>query len=151
VDDPEPVTDRTEKGDEKQNSFETDLVKNPKQRAPVVDVDAYRDERVFYIPSGQLFLGGGSVLSGQGRDSLDRIASFMALVPCKVIIGEVRPGAAADDVGLARSWTVLQFFTDRGGLPAGRFRLAATNASPSQSFRNEPVMQISLLARDVTQ
>ena len=158
VPEPPSVVDKTEKGAEKPNSLETEMIKNPKEPRPVVDTEAYRDERVFYIPSRRLFLGNGSFLTKEGQDYLERIASFLKLVPCVVIMGEVRPDdqletphAPLPENGLARCWTILQFFTVTQGVPPERFCISATNSCPAQRFHDEAVIQICLLGRDVTQ
>ncbi len=151
------VVDRTDKGAEKPASKKLERVRNPKESEPVVETDAYHDERVFYIPTGRLFWGNGNVLTTRGQEYLEKIAIFMRLVPCKVIVGQMNSsrskpaGADIADSGLIRSSAVVKFLTQQQGLSASRFCVCPTRPSPSQKFRSESVMQIKLLAKDLTQ
>ena len=152
------VVDRTEKGAEKRTSKNLEIVQNPKETEPIVETDAYHDERIFYISTGRLFWGSGSVLTSRGQEYLEKIALFMKMVPCKVIVGQMdsnrsKPTGGADsaDSGLIRSCAVVKFLTQQQGLPAGRFCVCPTRPSPPQRFRSESVMQIILLAKDLTQ
>ncbi len=153
----ESIVDRTEKGAEKRTSESIRPVRVPKAPESILDADAYKDERILYIPTRRLFLGKSNVLSRRGRDSLKAIASFMELVPCKVIISEIgsygsQSTSPRDDVsGLRRSWAVLELFTQQQRLSPERFYIAAGDSSPGESLRNESVMQITLLAWDITQ
>jgi len=93
-------------------------------------------------------------LTQEGRKYLDRIASFMKLVPCKAIIGEQVPPDRykADECenGLRRSWAVLQYLRGRQGLAGERLCLSATSPLSTRTDGQESVMQITLLARDIT-
>ncbi len=154
-----PVVDRTDKGAEKIASEKLDIVKNPRETEPIVETDAYHNERIFYIPTGRLFWGNGSALTHKGQKYLGKIALFMRLVPCKVIIGQMnsnrsKPAEAnADnaDNGLIRSCAIVRFLTHRQGLPVRWFCIRPTRPSPPQRFRSESVMQVRLLAKDLTQ
>jgi len=151
------ITDRTDKGAEKKCTFESlGVVRNPKESETILEADAYHEERVLNIPAGRLFLGDSNILTPRGRDCLKRIASFMKLMPCYVIIGAGGPHRSAPrapggaDGGLLRSWAVLQFFTQRQGLPSGRFWISTERPRPLRSSGNESTTQIVLLARDIT-
>ena len=144
----EPVVDWTEEGAEKPDLETGELTLNPKQRRAVTDTDAYHEEKLLRIPSRRLFLGRGSALTQQGRDNLDRVAELMKLAPCQVIISEA--GGADDDGRLARSWALVDFFTQTKGLAAERFCISASGASTTASAPGEPCMEMLLLARNIT-
>ena len=153
----QPVIDDTDKGAEKKRpSKNKDVVKNPREIETPRDMDAYHEERVLTMPVDGLFLGDSNVLTPRGRDVLKRIASFMKLMPCYVIIGAPAPHRSASrppggiEVELLRSWAVLQFFTQQQGLPSARFWISGESPRPVRSSNNKPAMQIVLLARDVT-
>ena len=153
----QPLMDRTDKGAEKKRTSKNlAVVRNPKESERILETDACHDERVLNIPAGRLFVGESSILTAEGEGLLERIASFMKLMPCYVIIGvdgphrsPPRPAGGADG-GLLRSWIVLQFFTQRQSLPSGRFRISTGHPWPLRSSRNEPTVQIVLLAKDIT-
>ena len=153
-----PVFDRTAKGAEKPSSESIEHVKNPKEPKPIViDTDAYRDERVFYIPFGRLFLGKGGIMKVTGREYLKGIASFIRLMPCKVIISAAEPRQSQSERKgrseneLRKSLVVLQFFTDHQKIPADRLSLSVSDFSVPHRFQSEGVVRIVLLARDITQ
>lgn len=152
----QPVEDLTDKGAEKKpDSKSLDVVRNPKESARIFETDAYHDVRALNIPAGRLFVGDSSILTTEGQGLLETIASFMKLMPCHAIIGaddphrSARPAAGGADGRLLRSWIVLQFFTQRQGLPGGRFRLSAGHPWPMRSSRNEPTVQIVLMAKNI--
>lgn len=152
----QPLMDRTDKGAEKKRTSESlAVVRHPKESERILETDAYHDERVLNIPAGRLFVGNSSILTAEGEALLERIASFMKLMPCYMIIGADSPHrspplpARAADGGLLRSWIVLQFFTQRQGLPSGRFRISPEHPWPLRSSRSEPTVQIVLLAKDI--
>ncbi|MCK4627296.1 MAG: hypothetical protein KAV00_18430, partial [Phycisphaerae bacterium] len=137
---------------------ENKITENPKIPDPIVDTEAYRDERVFYIPSTRLFIGKGSVLTQKGKDYLKIIAAFMQRVPCKVVIGEIKPDDGSQamqtgntDTGLRRSCVILRLLTEDYALASERFRIAPTGTSAPYRFGGEAVMQITLLSKDLTQ
>ncbi len=154
----QPQFDKTDKGAAKPTDSENKITENPKIPDPIVDTEAYRDERVFYIASTRLFIGKGSVLTQKGKEYLEIIAAFMQRVPCKVIIGEIKPDdgsqamqAGATDTGLRRSCVILRLLTEDYGLASERFCIAPTGTSAPYRFGGGAVMQITLLAKDLTQ
>jgi len=148
------VVDRTDKGAEKPALDLLKEIENPKESDPLLDRDAYSNERILRLSSNRMFLGRSRALTQEGRKYLDRIASFMKLVPCKAIIGEQVPPDRykADECenGLRRSWAVLQYLRRRQGLAGERLCLSATSPLSIRTDGQESVMQIALLARDIT-
>ena len=148
------VVDWTEKGAEKPDTFAPEKMEEPPRAPePIPDTDAYDLERTFQMPAKRLFLGNAHVLSRQGCEKLERIAKLVKLVPCRVIITEIRPAGTQDDTGgretqLQRSWEVLRFLTRKQGLPVERLNISASSAKTAYSLRGEPVIQITLLAGD---
>ncbi|KKL13501.1 hypothetical protein LCGC14_2525130 [marine sediment metagenome] len=150
--------DRTKAGSEHNTDHSLQSTRNPRRSPDTTDTAAHRARQVLHIPSGQLFWGKGSSFVQSGRNRLRTIASFMKRVPCQVIIGEI-PGADEFDGdeqailarGLSRSWTLMQYLTVREGLPADRFRISGTHGAAPRHFRRQPVMEVTLLARDTFQ
>ena len=141
-------TDPARDGSEKPTDWKRKLVKFAKQPLEIIQTDAFRDRKVLYIPWERLFYGKGWVLRPEGRENLRRIASFMKLVPCRVVISETGPAeeGARPDVGLERTWTVMEQFVDGEGLAADRFTISSDKAVPPERFRGKPMIQIELLA-----
>jgi hypothetical protein len=153
-----PVIDRTDKGAEKRDpSQEVKLNKNPKHLEVPIEKDAYHDETVLSIPLEMLFMGDHSVLmTTVGRDRLAIVASYLKLKPHYVMIGGTSPQRASSrstggvDMGLLRSWKVLQYFEQQQNLPPDRFCISGKLPRPLQLTSDKPTMQIVLLSKDVT-
>lgn len=148
------VVDRTDKGAEVRTSELLKIVRNPKKLETVVETDAYAEERVLHIPIDQLFLGGSRVFTPDGRVCLDRIALFMRMLPCKVIIGAAGTGnwradSPGVDEGMLKSLAVLEFFTKKRGFSPSLFYLSPIRPRPVSKSGNASVMQIVLLAKDI--
>jgi len=148
------VTDWTTEGSEKPTDQEPVSLRRPKETPYDEDsIKAYSDRRVFYVPSTRLFWGKGSSLVPAGREHLKRIASFMKMVPCHVVISESNPADQAEGAAgrsLERAWALVEFFTQQGGIPADRFSIAAP-ASPAEEGRTDKAaaVEIVLAARSV--
>jgi chemotaxis protein MotB len=127
----------------------------PRPPIGIADAAVYRDRVAIYLPSRLLFYGWGSRLVAPGEERLAEVARLLRMLPGQVLIGESsalhpnHPLFHRPDVGLERAWTVLQHFTDRQGLPRDRFRLEACPVLTREDLREEPMVQIVLLARRV--
>jgi len=118
----------TKEGSERPTDFPPQLVKNPKLHRPVVNLDAYKDLKVFNLKSEKLFWAKGSRLTDEGRGHLQDVAAFIRLVPCQVIIGECGPLADLSTdrrAGTERAWSIREFFTETEGLEGDRFHITA--------------------------
>jgi hypothetical protein len=148
----ERVVDTTEEGSETPSASE-DRQAGPVGRPIVVlEDEAYRDRKVFFIPSEGLFWGNGTALTRQGRGRLEMIGRFMRMVPCRVVIGE--NGAAQDArdgeaLRLGRAWAVMRFLTDESKLPADRFNITASATAAPTRLKGQRVVAVTLIPRDV--
>ena len=148
----ERVVHMTEEGSEVPAATENRTTESAKQPPVVADDDAYKDRKTFYIPSSWLFWGDGTELRPDGRESLMRIATFMAEVPSRVIIAENVPPEAREGSGalrLDRALTVMRLFTGQGRLPAERFNISAGSATVPARLRGQRVVAITLISREV--
>ena len=148
------IIDRTEKGSEKPDLSSLEDIEHPKADELINDTSVYSSEKVFYISGTRLFWGDGHVLTRQGRELLGHIASLMKMMPCMAVVAQMQQGpiaAGKEDSRLLRSCAIIRFLTKEQGLQEERFRISVPAQSPPQRYRNEPVMQITLLARDITQ
>jgi hypothetical protein len=128
-------------------------IKNPRAPLEVLDVDAFRDKQVFYVPVRQLFWGQGVRITPDGRMHLNVLAEFMRAVPCRVIVAggagsAAGPGRTADRA-LDQAWAVLDYLTAQRNLPAERFSLSASHRTSPDRFEGQAVVEITLLTRDV--
>ena len=156
VDKPEKPFDVTEKGSEIATDVDPKKVDHPLKLPTVLDIDAYKDQRTFFIPSRGMFFGNGSTLTPGAKKRLVTMAQYMELVPCRVVITEV-PGrsgyqASAHARALNRSVSVMTFLTRQCQLSEGRFSISgdgADDTATSERFGGRAVLKITLLAREV--
>jgi chemotaxis protein MotB len=142
----ERLFDRTAEGSEKPTESELEMVRFSRPPQEALSAEAYRDRQTFYLPSDRLFYARGWTLRPDGAQALLRIAAFMKLVPCQVIVGEMsdEPAGAAS---LERAWAVVNYLVDKSGLPEGRFGLSAGGQAPPGWPPGQPVVRIDLLVR----
>ena len=151
VDNVDRPTDWTDEGSEKPTDWKRELTKFPKPPLEIIEADAYRDRKVFDIPSERLFYGRGTALRPAGRAYLRMIGSFMALVPCRVVISEIAaPGEERRaEMSLERAWTIMKRLVDAGGLDSDRFHITCGQDLPAGRFRGKSVVRIAVLARSI--
>jgi chemotaxis protein MotB len=100
---------------------------NPSESLDFMD---FQDQKVFLVPSEDVFLGRGTRTSGHGRQMLADVAALLKAVPNRVIVSEhalVAGQEASDEIGLGRAWTIAQFLTDGQGI--AKTRLSITSAA----------------------
>ena len=147
------AVDHTQAGSNMPTDTPPENTPNPRASEAPLGADAYRDKQVLHVASPRLFWGNGASLTQPGRELLQMVASFMRLIPCDAVIGEI-PGPAdgrahPQDVlqrGLDRSLSAVQYLTAREGLPARRFHVSALHGVAPGRFAGKPVLVITLLS-----
>lgn len=116
---------------------------NDPPRAPldILDVDMEKDRTIIYLPSQKVFWGMGIALSSEARQYLATMAKYIKGTSCRVIIGESSSG----QIGLRRSWRVMQFFSKEENIEADRFSLDGVCDPQSQRFAGQPILAITLM------
>ncbi len=143
------VIHRTEDGSEKPNDDRLEPTHPPRKPLEPLSDDAYRDRRVLTIPSEVLFWGRGARLKPGARDLLGHIADYLRLVPCRVVISEASPPAAARPGALSRAWAVMNHFTDAENLKPDRFAISGSPGAAKSGGGFEPVVRIAMLNQKV--
>jgi flagellar motor protein MotB len=145
--------DWTAQGSEKPpTDFAPESTQHPKSSPWMADQDkAYANQRVFYVASSRLFWGEGTSMVTAGRQHLDLIARYLKLVPCQVVIGESNPADGPDRSGRAfeRAWTIVEYFVDKYGMSRDRFSIKQADSSLSQEISGKPVVEVTLLGKNV--
>ncbi len=141
--------DWTEDGSEKPNDDRLEPTHPPRKPLDPLGDDAYRDRRVLTIPSELLFWGRGDRLKPVARDLLGHVANYLRLVPCRVVISETSPTAAARPGALSRAWAVMNHFTDAENLKPDRFAISGSPGAAKSGAGFEPVVRIAMLNQKV--
>lgn len=117
--------------------------------------------KVFLIPSENIFLGKGPVISPKGRDIMATMASFLKKIPNRVVICECRPKGDKDseNTGLERGWAVVEYLVTQHNIDKSRLAISISPTSitteediessgPSQSMMEpERILEIVVLDR----
>jgi hypothetical protein len=115
----------------------------------------------FQIPSKRVFWGKGVVLSPEGRQIMDILASFLDNVPNRVVVSENGPMdvQSYEDLGLARAWAVMEYLMTKKDFNRERLSISVTNTLTQDSTvkselevgRPEPerTVEIALLERSI--
>ncbi|MBE3070783.1 MAG: hypothetical protein IMZ66_11170 [Planctomycetes bacterium] len=148
VNDDDREVDWTEEGTE--TPTDSDRIEPTlRPRAPVEPLgnDAYRDRRVLTVPSDLLFWGCGTTLKPQARDLLGRVAEYLRMVPCRVVVSETDPAAPGGSLALERAWALVRHFAQAEKIDAGRFAIAPGAGAPdgAGAARGQAAVRITML------
>ena len=88
---------------------------------------------MFLSSSDKIFYGNGIVISLQGRDTLDKMASFLKEVSSRIVISENPPNNS--NLGLQRAWAVQNYLITEHGLDKNNFNIAAETLQ--KNFEND--------------
>ncbi len=149
----ETPTEHIEQGTRVRDDVYPDRDLPPKSRNVIVADEAYKDRRVVRLSSSMLFNGRGVELTVDGKERLALIAEFLEVMPCRVIIGESRPPSAigpgyVPNIGLKRSWAVMDYLTNQVEIDPKRFSVSADGAVFSGQS-SQPMMEIVMLSRRI--
>ncbi len=98
----------------------------------------FHSRKVFLLPSKEVFLGKGTAISLEGRNTLATMATFLKERPSRIVISENRPGddEGSDQLGLLRAWAVMEYVTTKQGLDKRRFSISATSTLVRERFKS---------------
>jgi chemotaxis protein MotB len=119
----------------------------------------YKKHKVFLIRSDEVFWGKGTAMSQQGREILSTFAHFIKDTPENVVISENDLQQNNPELGMARTWAVIEYLTKKEGLDMNRFNISAGSTIGQTAFElfslneqnNQPqrLIEIVLLQRSL--
>jgi len=104
-----------------------------------LDFADFQDQKVFLVPSDDVFLGRGIRTSNHGRRMLTDVAVLLKAVPNRVIVSEHVLEAGednTDEIGLNRAWTIAQFLTDGQGIAKTRMSITSAATVDAETLRH---------------
>ncbi len=119
-----------------------------------LDFMDFQDQKVFLVPSEDVFLGLGTRTSGHGRQMLADVAVLLNAVPNRVIVSEHALEAEAgvfDEIGLTRAWTIAQFLTDRQGVDKTRLSITSTGTIDAATLQHSGLSAMNPQAKRVVE
>jgi chemotaxis protein MotB len=117
-----------------------------------------RNGKVFLIPSKNIFLGKGTVISSQGKNFFSTMALFLKEVPSRVVISEHGSDTTDNNLGFDRAWAAVDYLTKNLGLNKNKFSISAASMRPENSINDstsdkengsERTLEIVLLERSI--
>jgi len=133
------------------------LDNNLKEETPV----DFRRRKVFSISSKRIFWGKGALISDEGRRIMTKMASFLKEVPSRVVVSENGSSSEGDagQLGLSRSWAIMEYLTTGQNLEKKRFSISTAGTLTQESFGSggpalvstgsERTIEIVLLERSI--
>ncbi|HAL44833.1 MAG: hypothetical protein A2Y12_07965 [Planctomycetes bacterium GWF2_42_9] len=113
------------------------------------DLEDFRNKKVFLLQSQSAFIANSANLSPNGREFLNNFAMFVKQVPNRIIISESGGKERKVELGVARSMAVLKYLVQRG-VSADYCNIGAEGISPAENFRNERLLEITLLDEGIS-
>lgn len=107
----------------------------------------FRNLKVFSAPSNTVFWATGTAISKNGRKILDSLIIYLRSMPSRVVISEHGDGGNVQ-LGIDRSWRVLEYMTSNTGLKRDRFSISGGDMT-TRSSRGSRTFEISLLEREI--
>ncbi|MBN2133381.1 MAG: hypothetical protein JW741_28035 [Sedimentisphaerales bacterium] len=108
-----------------------------------LQANEYRHYKVFTIPSKKVFLGKTAVLSPEGKYLMALMATFLSEMPARVVLSENGPSLERNgqDIGLQRTWAVIEFFVATHNLDRRRFSISTQSTLiPEGAGFDRPVL-----------
>ena len=103
----------------------------------------FRSYKVFLLESRIAFWANGTILSREGRNFINTLASFVSKVPSRIIISESGTDNKID-FGITRSIVVMKYLVDKG-ISADYCNISTEGMSPTETFKGERMLEIVLL------
>ena len=131
---------------------------NPSENLDFMD---FENQKVFLLPSSEMFLGRGAHLSSSGQQLLRDMAFFLQASVNRVVVTEHATKTENDDesLGLERAWEIIRFLTVEGGLEHSRFCMSCAGVTDAKSVKssglfsssatNDRLIEIVILERSV--
>jgi chemotaxis protein MotB len=117
------------------------------------ETENFHDRKIFLIPSSDIFMGKGIIISAHGRKVLTEMAPFIKEIPNRIVISENSQTKSGDNKGsgLQRAWAVTQYLTAEQGLDKKQFSIsAASTVTGSNQFnKDERLLEIVFLERSI--
>ncbi|MFA5553011.1 MAG: flagellar motor protein MotB [Phycisphaerae bacterium] len=123
----------------------------------------FQEHKIFAIPSGEVFLGKGVIISPQGQQALAALGEFLKLMPGQIIISEVHrldiENEYGPDVSMARALQVAELFSKNYGISQTRLNISTGNMSGNNAFdalgldkartQDRRILEIALIDRSI--
>ncbi len=117
-----------------------------------LDFMDFQDQKVFLVPSEDVFLGLGTRTTGHGRRIMADVATLLKAVPNRVIVSEHAMEAGpdgSDEIGLRRAWAIAQILTDGQGIEKTRLSITATATVDAETLRHSGLAALNPRTRRV--
>ena len=110
----------------------------------------FRSQKVFAIDSAKVFVGNGTALHPESRETLGKMAAFLKVMQSRVVICEFDPqnGYGSDALSINRSWVVMNFLLGKN-IKAERMSITGSGMLAKMDEIDKRQVVITLLERDI--
>ncbi len=145
--------EKAKEGSEKPTDLASREPAPPRPSRWMPDTDAYQKRRELRLASREMFFGRGTALTPLGVQKLELVADFLKRMPCRLTVREtgVEGDAARERVSLGRCWSVVNYLTTHGGVPAETVSIARSRPVAGRATGEDAAaMEFVLLAPEAT-
>jgi chemotaxis protein MotB len=106
---------------------------NPTETLDFLD---FQRQKIFLMPSENVFWGQGTRISGHGRRVFTDVAALIETLPNRVVISEhgFETDHEESELGLRRAWQVVRLLSTRHGLDQTRFSVSGAGTVAAESI-----------------
>jgi len=109
---------------------------NPRQSFDFMD---FQNQKVFLLPSDDVFWGRGTLVSSHGRQLFADIAALVESIPNRLVVSE-HGLEDTDNLGLERAWKIARFLTERYGLEKTRLSISSSGTVDKETIRQSGLL-----------
>ena len=108
----------------------------------------FRDQKVFFVPSDDVFWANGTALTSEGKNTLSLLSTYLKKFPNRIVVYEGTHTPAASDLSslnIDRAWHAIEYISEAGSIDKGRFSIASATTLPMQAQIENKIIQERLL------
>ena len=108
----------------------------------------FRNIKIFTMPSEEMFLANGFVISPKGKEILEHLAKFVNTRPSRVVISEHGADMKSDDIklGIKRSSQIAQYLV-KESVDQNLLNISSSTMGSDQTA--DRIVEITLLEKDI--
>ena len=113
-----------------------------------MDKPNFRDQKVFYVPSSEIFWAKGSAISANGKKILSTLSEYLKNFPNRIVVYEGNHGTSGSDFSnnnINRIWAVVDFISESQNIDKSRFSLGSSSTLSKTGIKENNITSDRLL------
>lgn len=117
----------------------------------------FRDQKVFFVPSAEIFWANGSALSTNGKQILGVVSKYLKNFPNRIVVYEGQHNSGNSEFqkqNIDRIWAVINFLSEKNNIDISRFSLGSTSTLSKSAIKenditSERLLEVIMIERSV--